>query len=50
MVWWVKDPTSIHEVAGLIPGVAQWAKDLVLPQIAAQAQMQLRSGVAVAVV
>ena len=32
---WVKNLTSIHKDASLIPGLAQWVKDLVLPQAAA---------------
>ena len=27
----LRNPTRNHEVAGSVPGLAQWVKDLVLP-------------------
>ena len=46
---WLTNPTSNHEVSGLIPSLAQWVRDPALPQLWCRWQTQLGSGIAVAV-
>ena len=46
----VKNPTGIHEGAGLIPGLTHWVQDPCCCKLQCRSQVKLGSGVAGAVV
>jgi len=50
VVQWLMNLTRNHEVAGLIPGLTQWVKDLTLPELWCTLQTWLGSCIAVALV
>ena len=48
MAQWLTNLTKNHEVTGLIPGLAQWIKDLALLELWCRSQTRLGFRVAVA--
>ena len=48
MAQWLMILTRNHEVVGLIPGLAQWVRIRHCHELWCKLQMQLRSGIAVA--